>query len=544
MRLSWLLTAVLSIGAILAVPNISHDDLWPGTGTKLVSRIGPRGKPHPPGHPGESGAKDPPLPGIKGTGPKNPNAPALKKSELDHLVETVPNLDGIRIRVVQTRPRLGETAIHEERMSDGRLRYTAYLGDDMHDHTAGMLYREKEFGAASWDAEYRPASSAELSGKRKKTLAGAEGNPKDEDGNAADGVNEEKPPASVHPVPVNYKQVGRIVPPTVIKGTGAVSRKMDSQLVKKIVTKCKEAGPRSTMRFRANPTPEFRANPPKVLPVKGPSGDAVLQYEMDSDNQAGSNKQPRLRSGKRRHSKRSNPFGQAASAQSGGESSNAPTSRDDQENQRYLEAYDAIRSNATAMLMPIIEEMVNGSDSALVWNAAWEIMSLADRSVIVLGGPVFQGMHFFDWWEDSVANKTDNQTMQNILAIDGIFIDLYQTTWNKANDTLTSSGLLYEMDLLEMALNATSLETDDSNANAINEFFQNGPNSTLADTNSTFVTGNQTTLPTRIPPYLNETRISTLEGEATPLPTRSTPISGPDSTSSLRVKADPYPTSE
>ncbi|KAL8937418.1 MAG: hypothetical protein Q9216_004429 [Gyalolechia sp. 2 TL-2023] len=548
MKATWLLAAMLSVEAILAVP---YHGLEPAQGKELIARMGGSGGKSQGGHRSGGGKKgQPPMPGTKDHGKKNPDAKALSKSETDKLRKTLPPLDRpIRIQIVQTKPRAGETAIHEERRSDGTKRYTAYMGDNMHDHTSGMMYREKQFGDASRNAEYRPATDAEKAGKRKQTLQGANPDTRDSQGNKGGTVNEEKPPASVHPIPVNLNKIGgEIPPPTVIKGTAEVSSKLDGQLVKKIVDKCKEAGTGSTMRFQANPSPGFRASPPPVFPVKGPSSDAYKQYTLDQRDIFESSRSGQKGSSGRLRSRRSTPFAQAASEQSDANSGNSDTSTDPEKDaQRWMEAYTAVQSNATAMLMPIIEEMVNGSSSDLVWDAAWEIMSLADRTIIFLGGPVFQGMHSLDWWEDSIADKADNETMNSVLAVDAIFIDLYQSTWNKANDALKSSGLSETMDLLELALNGTSLEFDDSNADAINDFFLEGPNSTLASAPAKNVTidavdsaslpasiatlsdGTQTTLPANVPTQsgtLIETATSQPSDPGTLIETATTQPSG------------------
>lgn len=249
---------------------VPYSGLEPAKGKELIARANTEGRGGGGGkgsgghRPGSGKKGQPPMPGTKDRGEENPDAKALSKSETDKLEKSLPNLDNVKIRVVKSRPKEGKTAIHEERRPDGTLRYTAYLGDQMHDHTAGMRYSEEHFGEKSRDAEYRPASDAEHAEKRKQTLQGTNPNTKDEEGNKRDTVNEEKPPASVHLIPVDLDKIGEKPPPTVIKGTGVVSRKMDAQLVKKIVTKYKEAGTGSTMRFRGNPSPHFRANPPNM----------------------------------------------------------------------------------------------------------------------------------------------------------------------------------------------------------------------------------------------------------------------------------------
>lgn len=96
-----------------------------------------------------------------------------------------------------------------------------------------------------------------------------------------------------------------------------------------------------------------------------------------------------------------------------------------------------VRSNATDIVMPIVEEMVEDSDSALVWGMAWEIISLADPSIIVAGGLFYQGMHACDWYEDYMANTTDAEGMEALRDVKYILIDIYHAAWAEAKELLS-----------------------------------------------------------------------------------------------------------
>ena len=168
-----------------------------------------------------------------------------------------------------------------------------------------------------------------------------------------------------------------------------------------------------------------------------------------------------------------------------------------------MNAYNVVQNNATNLIMPIIEEMVDGHNCSLVWDAAWEIMTLADPTLYVLG-PFWYGTHALYYYEDLVRNSTDNNTMATIELFDDVLIDLYMTYWEKAYNALNSSALMDQMEELGglLATNDTSvadLTPDTSTSNAVDSFFVNYLNSSLASdpwniTNSslTNVPGNST----------------------------------------------------
>ncbi|KAI4245310.1 MAG: hypothetical protein LQ352_006604 [Teloschistes flavicans] len=532
MKLSVLLTAVLSVEAVFGFP---HAGLKPLKGRGLVARVNDRGGGSSSGQgghrdsqggrgSGSRGGRKEPLIGYNNYPKKNPEAGAVNKERVAEITKNAPKADDAHIIVVNDRPKAGTTAIHKEfNPRTGKPRFTAYLGSkEMPDHCAGMIYREGEF-PNSRDAEYVPSSKEEHDARRKDTLARAPQNPKDENGNPLPGMNEEKPPASASFDKVWLPPKTDFPPPTVIKGSQTVSSQWDGPLMDKVAALTRDAGEGATMRYRANPTREFAKNPPPVLPVKGPTDDAYIPLNPDGQNYVwrdptpfqsedeGSGRSDRSRSPKSdngdknyrvRSDKQSSSSGkkksgsgrtkrdavdQAAHKQASAESDH-PTAETAQETfdaqyQEYVEAYLAVRSNATDLIMPFIGEMVNGSNSNIVWAAAWEIMSLADPDIIVLGGPVAQGMHCFEWMEDGISNKTDNETMSSILAIDGLVIDAYQTAWNQANDALESSGLQEQLKILRynvgMNMTANSVH-DNSNTDAINQWFLDGPNSEIA----------------------------------------------------------------
>lgn len=85
--------------------------------------------------------------------------------------------------------------------------------------------------------------------------------------------------------------------------------------------------------------------------------------------------------------------GSASSQESNGEGSQPDTNNDfTQQYQEFLQVFSILQSNATDLIMPLVADMVAGHNSTLVWDAAWEIMSLANPDIIV-EGPFLYGMH-------------------------------------------------------------------------------------------------------------------------------------------------------
>lgn len=68
--------------------------------------------------------------------------------------------------------------------------------------------------------------------------------------------------------------------------------------------------------------------------------------------------------------------------------------------------------------------------------------------------------------------------MTSIMAINDVVIDLYNTTWNQAYDALSSSGLLYDMEIIREALvsddiSVANAKIDSTTTDSVNEFFLN-----------------------------------------------------------------------
>ncbi|KAL8736204.1 MAG: hypothetical protein Q9166_000359 [cf. Caloplaca sp. 2 TL-2023] len=521
MRFSRVLTAALSFSVIFAFP---HGGLEPLKGNELIARTnGQKGGNNrgDGGHKDSSSSKgkDPAiLPGYDGRGSRNPKSSSTDPKKVGKMVkdgEQVMREHKTRIRMTKDRPEPGITGVHEETRPDGTKRFTAYLGDDMAEHTRGMQIREKKY-PNSVEAEYRYETAEEAKVRRSKTVGDGPANPKDPaTGQRIDGVNEEKPPAKSELIPVNIPY-DRLPPPTVIKGSGAVSRERDSPLMKMVEKATKDAGTGATMRFRSNGSGKVKLPEPPI--VKMDDKDAYRQMTTSS-SKAGKPRSGSESSGHRRAKR--DAVDMVAGEQNNAEGTHPVTdpAAEMRENlAEYMEFYGVVTSNATETIMPFVQEMVNGSDSELLWNAAWEIMSLADPSILVIGGPVFRGMHAFDWFEDSMAYSTDNQTMQSIYAIDTAIIDLYVTTWNKANDALSAAGLLDDIEVLSALTSNQTL--DDSGTDATNQFFLDGLNRTLPSDNSmsvesltenatTLATDNSTTLgPTDSRPTVNSTSSS------------------------------------
>ncbi|KAI4245471.1 MAG: hypothetical protein L6R40_002532 [Gallowayella cf. fulva] len=495
MRVSAFLTAALSFTATFALP---HSGLEPLKGNGLVRRTGEKSS-----HGGGSGhrsskgspVKEDPkvLPGYAGRGKKNPSAPATDKKRVDKMVEeskAILKENKEPLEITKDRPKIDKTGIHEVTREDGTKRFDIYMGVSMAEHAQGVKEREKKY-PNSRIAEYRWASDAERKQRRPATTGDGPSNPKDpKTGDRSDGVNEEKPAAMSELIPVNipFKE---LPPPTVIKGSGPVSRERDAPLMKMAYDACKAAGPGATMTFKSNLSGNQKM--PESIPVKMDSPDAYRQMNPSSSSAGKLRKDPsgqKFRSGSTdsegSNRRKRDAIDMAADSQTNAESTNPviDTGAERLVNmQDYMDALGVVKDNATEMIMPFIQDMVlQAPDYQLVWYGAWEIMSLADPSILVIGGPFFRGMHAFDSFEDLIVNKTDEKTMASIYAIDDMVIDLYQTTWNKANDALTEAGLVQDLDVLSALTSNQTL--DDSGTDATNQWFVDGLNS-LSAANST-----------------------------------------------------------
>ncbi|KAL9034431.1 MAG: hypothetical protein Q9214_007044, partial [Letrouitia sp. 1 TL-2023] len=512
MRISYILAAALSLKTSFAFPSFG---LEPFKGKTLIarspaggsSRGGNRGHEHEDDH----------YAGYRGSGTYHHDAPANSRHFVRQIVrrgeENIPP-ERYHVPITRDRPSPGETAVQSEHFPDREPLHTVHYGRQTYDHLDGMLYREAAH-PSSRTAEYRRASPSDHDNRRRETLRRLPRNrdlrdDSDSEDGRVDAAHEEKGPAGLQRDPVRWD--GDYPGLTVIQGSGTTSRRRDAPLLNAAYRQMDNEG--GTVRMVANPPRGYSPGP--VAPLRGPrvEGYATPYHEVEPESSyvrrrsdsprredddyytVRSTRDYRPRDYRdrdydnydRRYRSKRDVVDEATKKQTHADSATQDDNKADdakQEYQEYLQAYDAVRSNATDLIMPFIEDMVNGSNSAAMWDAAWEIASLADPEIILIGGCFFRGMHAMDFYEDEAMNKTDNKTMTSFFAIDEVLIKRYQDTWNKSYNALNSSGLLHDLDVLQAALwtNDTALskiEMDTSLTKDVNGFFINGPNSTLA----------------------------------------------------------------
>ena len=128
----------------------------------------------------------------------------------------------------------------------------------------------------------------------------------------------------------------------------------------------------------------------------------------------------------------------------------------------YFEAFIVAQSNASIILIPIIEEMMSRSNSSLVWNAAWSLFADLTGSSPSVIGPFSFGFNSIGSLEDhifaSLGNSSHllNQTMATkrtngtaldlakdlIMATTGEAIEIYNEGWANATAALNKTGLM------------------------------------------------------------------------------------------------------
>ncbi|KAI4183544.1 MAG: hypothetical protein LQ346_006298 [Caloplaca aetnensis] len=140
---------------------------------------------------------------------------------------------------------------------------------------------------------------------------------------------------------------------------------------------------------------------------------------------------------------------------------------------------------------------------------AWEILSLAEPNIQVTGSLFHGGLHGCDWYEDSVRNTIDEESMKMLLAVDAVLIDIYQAAWAKATEALDQAGYSDDMWKLQNAMvsddtSVAEVKDDQANLDFIVGFFQSLENSTLtapfdfnstSSANSANAAGNSDSLP-------------------------------------------------
>ncbi|KAL8798081.1 MAG: hypothetical protein Q9182_006971 [Xanthomendoza sp. 2 TL-2023] len=182
------------------------------------------------------------------------------------------------------------------------------------------------------------------------------------------------------------------------------------------------------------------------------------------------------------------------------------------EYQGAMDYFVQLQDNATDIIMPIIEDMVAGSNSDDIYGMAWEIISLIEpRIVFPPSGLFYQGTHACDWYEEQLRNKTDTRTMKEITDVHTVLVDIYMDGWERATNALNEGGLLENLYNVTntLALNSNqSIVADlilpDTGYKKLVEFMDGLENSSLTDippdllngtspkSNSTYTSGNGT----------------------------------------------------
>ncbi|KAL9101621.1 MAG: hypothetical protein Q9163_003140 [Psora crenata] len=135
--------------------------------------------------------------------------------------------------------------------------------------------------------------------------------------------------------------------------------------------------------------------------------------------------------------------------------------------QRFLSAYQEVQSNATDILIPILNDMVEGSSSSFVFDAAWSVLQMTNPATFVIGPFMYGGNNYDDWEDEMIARapKTssggfDTTTQGRIdanLAVNKVLIDLYNEAWTNGLAAVNATGLL-----LDLANLGEYLSTDDT----------------------------------------------------------------------------------
>lgn len=122
----------------------------------------------------------------------------------------------------------------------------------------------------------------------------------------------------------------------------------------------------------------------------------------------------------------------------------------------YLDAWDMVQENATDVLWPFIEDMLYGTNSSLVYMAAWSILSDMLYMPTSIIGPFFHGWTSMDWDEAQWRNDStiSNATLLEMYQINDILLTLYDTAWTNGLAALNASGYLDDLEFLSVAIDA------------------------------------------------------------------------------------------
>lgn len=219
--------------------------------------------------------------------------------------------------------------------------------------------------------------------------------------------------------------------------------------------------------------------------------------------------------------------------------------------QEYLAAMESIQGNGSMILFPFLNDMINGSNSSLVYEAAWAVQSNMLSTDELVMGPFWGGGHSFEDREDQwllthgfyiaddgtivvPSNYTANQTritndtiheLRDMLAVNAILIDKYEAAYNNGSDAVNATNLLGLLDDYSYLLDINDTSIIPSNeltpntltSGADDKYFENGAvlrqnwtdwsNATALNGSDPSIAGTPMNL-TAVSGSLNETHIS------------------------------------
>ena len=143
------------------------------------------------------------------------------------------------------------------------------------------------------------------------------------------------------------------------------------------------------------------------------------------------------------------------------------------EYEAYLGAFTASSSNVSAIIGPIVQEMLRRSNSSLVWNAAWSLFADLTGSSPVIQGPFSFGFNCMESLENtafallsnsSSANQTTTKNGTTLLDIQKTYImavtfeamEIYNEGWMNATAALNNTNLLETMSSLAANMSPTN----------------------------------------------------------------------------------------
>lgn len=136
------------------------------------------------------------------------------------------------------------------------------------------------------------------------------------------------------------------------------------------------------------------------------------------------------------------------------------TSTDKTSYENCLSAFQYAQANASNIVTPFILDMLNGTNSSMMYEAAWSIYSELTAATEQVIGPFTMGLNSIDWMEDQLFNGTaytidmlmakSNLThhelalLETVVVLEGVY-EVYEKTWDAAYYALSSTGLLADM---------------------------------------------------------------------------------------------------